>query len=134
MISNDNQQYVTVELFNSKMETLLTQIRLDNEKLRGELRQEFQAGISTLQAEIKAVDTKAQINSAKIEYLQHTFYWGFAIMTLVLTFVTVFIPYLRERKNEKQEDKQSLITEQRVQELIDQALAKRNVSASAIGK
>ena len=43
MTSNDNTQYITVELFNSKMETFIAQIRLDNEQLRNELRSEIQA-------------------------------------------------------------------------------------------
>ena len=45
MTSQDNQQYITVELFNSKMETLITQIQLGNEKLRNELRNEFNSAV-----------------------------------------------------------------------------------------
>ena len=116
MTSNDNQQYLTVEMFNSKMDTFMTQIRLENEKLRSELRAEFQAGFSTLQIQ-------TQVNSAKIEMLQHTFYWGFAIMTLVITFVAVIIPYFwRERKQKAPETTQTSLTEDRVKELISQAI------------
>ena len=84
MTSQDNPQYITIELFNSKMETFITQIRLDNEHLRNELR-----------LEIQTVSAQVQVNSAKIEMLQHTFYWGFATLALIVAFVPMF---RRERK------------------------------------
>ena len=124
MTSNDTQQYLTVELFNSKMETLLTQIKLNNETLRNELRSE-------LHSEIQVVKDIAIVNSAKIDMLQHIFYWGFAIMTLVIAVVTVFVPYfLRERK-EKIQDEKSVLTENRVQDMISQALADFNSRGKA---
>ena len=93
----------------------MTQIRLENEKLRSELRSEFQAGFATLQ-------TQSQVNSAKIEMLQHTFYWGFGIMTAVIALITFFVPFFRrERKEKKQE--QQIITEEKVQSMISQALS-----------
>ena len=134
MTSNDNQQYLTVEMFNSKMDTLLTQIRLENEKLRTELKAEISDVRSDLHAEIQAVrsdlhaeilDVRAdvRVNSAKIEMLQHSLYWGFAIMTLVITFVAVIIPYFwRERKQKAPETTQTSLTEDRVKELISQAI------------
>ena len=112
MTSNDNPQYITVELFNSKMETFITQIKLDNEQLRNELnskidnvrnelnskidstqaelRAEMQAGFTYLHNEVQAVSAQVQVNSAKIEMLQHTFYWGFAILALIVAFVPMF--------------------------------------------
>ena len=112
MTSNDNQQYLTVDMFNSKMETFMTQIRLENEKLRGELK-----------TEIQAVHTQVQVNTARIDMLQHTFYWGFAIMTVVIAVVAVFVPYFfREHKEKEQEQKQPGLTEERVQDMIAQAL------------
>ena len=80
MTSNDNPQYITVELFNSKMETFITQIRLDNERLCNELNSK----IDSIQANLH---TEIQVNSAKIEMLQHTFHWGFAILALIVAFV-----------------------------------------------
>lgn len=135
LTSNDNQQYITIELFNSKMENLITLIQLGNEKLRNEmnakidnsisgLRSDFQSGFSELRNEIRAVDTNVKVNSAKIEMLEHTFYWGFALMTLVITIVAVFVPYfLRERKDKKHElPVQPVLTEEKVQDLIAKAL------------
>ena len=158
MISNDNQQYLTVELFNSKMDTFMAQIKLGNEQLRNELnskidnvqsglnskidsvqsslRSEFQVGFNNLHNEIQTVDTNVQVIAAKNEMLAHTFYWGFAIMTLVITFVAVFIPYfIRERKEKKLQDDKNILSEQKVQDMItktvDEAVAKalRNLGA-----
>lgn len=135
LTSNDNQQYITIELFNSKMENIITLIQLGNEKLRNEmnakidnsisgLRSDFQSGFSELRNEIRAIDTNVKVNSAKIEMLEHTFYWGFALMTLVITIVAVFVPYfLRERKDKKHElPVQPVLTEEKVQDLIAKAL------------
>ena len=111
MTSNDNQQYLTVDMFNSKMETFMAQIKLENEKLRSELK-----------TEIQAVNSLVQVNTARIDMLQHTFYWGFAIMTLVIAVVAFFVPYfLRERK-EKIQDEKSVLTEEKVQDMISRTV------------
>lgn len=115
MTSNDNQQYITVELFNSKMETFITQIRLDNEQLRNELR-----------AEIQSVAAQVQVNSAKIEMLQHTFYWGFAI----LAFIAAFVPLIKHERKEKEQP----ITRESILEIVNEAIAKAISNIGAIGK
>ena len=129
MISNDNQQYITIELFNAKMDTLLTQIQLNNEKLRSELRSEFQSEISALRSDMHTgfltLQTQTQVNSAKIEMLQHTFYWGLGIMTVVIALITIFVPSLSQHF--KQKDKGEKLSEQTltredVQDMISQAL------------
>ena len=119
MTSNDKQQYITVELFNSKMDTLLTQIKLENEKLRSELHNEIQA-----------VRDIAIVNSAKVDMLQHTFYWGFGIMALVISIVSIFVPhFLQERKEQKQEQtQQQFTTRNEVQDMIAQALGSRKAT------
>ncbi len=130
MISNDNQQYITIELFNSKMEAFTAQIRLGNEQLRNELnakidgvqsnlRSEMQTGFSALQTQIQAVDANVQVNAAKIEMLQHTFYWGFAILAFIAAFVPLF---RRERKEKIQEDEQP-VTRANVIEIVNEAVA-----------
>ena len=113
MTSNDNQQYLTVELFNSKIDTLMTQIQLGNEKLRNELHSEIQ--------DVKSI---ALVNSAKSEMLQHTFYWGFGIMTLIIALVAIFVPYLMLlRREKKQEQNQPVLTEQKVQDMINTSIS-----------
>lgn len=115
MTSNDNQQYITVELFNSKMETLITQIKLDNEQLRSELK-----------AEIQAVNANVQVNAAKIELLQHTFYWGLAI----LAFIAAFVPLFRRERKEKEQ----FITREGVLEIVNEAIAKAISNIGTVGK
>ena len=118
MTSNDKQQYITVELFNSKMDTLLTQIKLENEKLRSELHNEIQTGLS-------ALNTQIQVNSAQIAELHHFMYWGFALLTIVTAIIPLF---RRERKEQTKEHTQSTLTEDRVQDMIAQALANRKAA------
>ena len=129
MTSNDNQQYITVELFNSKMDTLLTQIRFENEKLRSELKTEIQAVRSELHNEIQtglsSLNTQIQVNSAQIAELHHFMYWGFALLTIVTAIIPLF---RRERKEQTKEHTQSTLTEDRVKDLIAQALANRKAA------
>ena len=136
MTSNDNQQYITAELFNSKMETFIAQIKLDNEQLRNELnskidvvqngfRAEFQTGFATLHSEIQSVAAQVQVNSAKIEMLQHTFYWGFAILAFIAAFVPLF---KREHKEEK------ALTHESVLEIVNEAIAKYMRNINVVGK
>ena len=137
MTSNDNQQYITVELCNSKMETLITQIQLGNERLRNELnskiddvKSEIRDVKSELYSEIQAVDTNVKVNSAKTEMLGHYMYWGFAIMTVIITIIAIFVPYfLSTRKDKKQNenDVSHVLTEDKVRYLINEALHNMNI-------
>ncbi len=139
MTSQDNQQYITIELFNSKMETFLAQIRLDNERLRNKLNSkidsvqsslhseiqgvqtslhsEIQGVQASLHTEIQALSTQVNVNSVKIEMLQHTFYWGFAILALIVAFVPMF---RRERKERQQEP---ALTREKVQEIVREIMS-----------
>lgn len=147
MTSNDQQQYLTVDIFNSRMDTLMAQIRLENEKLRSELKAEIQ-GVQTdlhseiqdvrselhseiqgvrseLKAEIQDVRSIALVNSAKIDMLQHTFYWGFAIMTVVIAIIAVIVPYFLIHHKEKQQEQTQtqFTTRNEVQDIVVQALS-----------
>ncbi len=155
MTSNDNKQYITVELFNSRIDTLLTQIRLENEKLRSELKAEIQGvrndlnseiqgvrselhseiqGVrSELKAEIQDIRSISLVNSAKIDMIQHTFYWGFAIMTVVIAIVAVIVPYFLIHHKEKQQEQtqQQSVTHSEVQDMIAQALGQFQAGGKA---
>ena len=148
MTSADNQQYITVELFNSKMETFLTQIKLGNEQLRnelnakidekfgqlndkidervGQLNAKIDSVQSSLHAEIQAVAVQTQVNAAKIEMLQHTFYWGFAI----LAFIAAFVPLFRRER----EKKEQTVTRDSVLEIVNDAIAKAMRNVNIVGK
>ena len=126
MISADNQQYITVELFNSKMETFLTQIKLGNEQLRNELNAKIDEKFGQLHAEIQAVAVQTQVNAAKIEMLQHTFYWGFAI----LAFIAAFVPLFRRER----EKKEQAVTRDSVLEIVNDAVARAIRNVNVVGK
>ena len=155
MTSNDQQQYLTVDMFNSRMDTLMAQIRLENEKLRSELKAEIQGVRTDLHSEIQSVRSELHneiqgvrselkteiqdvraislVNSAKIDMLQHTFYWGFAIMTLVITIVAVIVPYFLIHHKEKQQEQtqQQSVTHSEVQDMIAQALGQFQAGGKA---
>ena len=121
MTSNDNQQYITVELFNSKMDTLLTQIKLENEKLRSELK-----------GEIQAVRDIAISNSAKIDaHWEASNIWFSVIAILVAAFgcIASFIAIFRESSKDKN------LTEQKVQSMIDASVSQavNNTLAKILG-
>ena len=126
MTSADNQQYITVELFNSKMETFLTQIKLGNEQLRNELNAKIDEKFGQLHAEIQAVAVQTQVNAAKIEMLQHTFYWGFAI----LAFIAAFVPLFRRER----EKKEQAVTRDCVLEIVNDAVARAIRNVNVVGK
>ena len=125
MTSQDNQQYLTVEMFNAKMDAFMATIRLENEKLRNELH-----------SEIKAVETEVKINSAKIADLQNSFAIYFGIATLIITFLaivkgvlTAFAPRIWAFFDRRKQD--PAVTQEQVQNMIDKAIAK---AFSSIGK
>ena len=126
MTSNDNQQYIPVELFNSKMETFIAQIRLDNEQLRNEMNSKIDSVRNELRTEIQSVAAQVQVNSAKIEMLQHTFYWGFAI----LAFIAAFVPLFKREHKEKEQ----YITRESVLEIVNEAIAKALSNVRTVGK
>lgn len=115
MTSNDKNVYIREDVFNARMERLEAIFERNIDSVKSELR-----------SEIQAVDTNVKVNSAKIEMLEHTFYWGFALMTLIIAVIAVVVPYLlKERKDKIQEKStQPVLTEQRVQEMIQNALSK----------
>ncbi|MBR0080537.1 MAG: hypothetical protein IJP69_09220 [Synergistaceae bacterium] len=97
MTSNDN--YVTIEIFNQGI-------------------QEIKNEISNLHSEIKDVKYENRLNSAKIDWLQHSIYWGFAVIAFVVAYVS-----LRPSRKEKSE-KQKFTTAEQVQEIVDNAITR----------
>ena len=60
-------------------------------------------------------------------------YWGFAVMTIIITLVAFFVPYfLMYRKDKKEKDTSHAISEDKVKQMINEAL--QNISTSTIGK
>ena len=104
MTSNDKQAFLTKEVFEAKMDAFMATIRLENEKLR-----------SQLHSEIKVVESEVRVNSAQISDLQHSVYWGFAILGIIITLAIFF----KSEKTEKKE-KKTYATVEQVQEIVKQ--------------
>ena len=97
MISSDNQQYITVELFNARMERLeaiiernLAITRADIAEFKSEIkaeisgvRSELKADIANVRSELKAeiadVRSEVRIQSTRIDNLVHWNYWFIAL-------------------------------------------------------
>ena len=95
--SADNTNYLTIESFNNKMDAIMSDIRLENEKLRNQIH-----------SEIQDIKSDVRVNTAQIADLQTSVYWGFAIMGIILTLAIFF-------KDEKTEKKQNLTENQVVE-------------------
>lgn len=115
MTSSDNQQYVTVEMFNAGIESLRAEIRRGNEQMR------------EIRAEVQALDRKVELNAHDIEHVQTSIYWGFAIMALVISlvgFVVTLAPMFKEMYKESRKsaelEKKSLKQEQEIRDLREE--------------
>lgn len=102
MTSQDNERYVTVEMFNKGIAELKAEIRRNTDEIR---------------AEIRVLEREVAVNSAKIDMLQHTFYWGLGIIAIA----AVLAPLFRRDKTEQPKPE---ITRSDVQSMIDAAISK----------
>ena len=106
MTSNDN--FVTIEIFNNGI-------------------QEIKKEISELRAEIQEIKYEEKLNSAKIDWLQHSVYWGFAIIGTIIAFVGIVIalvPFLKKEKTEQENKK--ILNENDIRNLIKNEIATAN--------
>ena len=98
MISNDS--YITIEMFNNGIH---------------EIKAEFQQFRDEFKAEIKVVEDQLMLQNAKIDWLQHSVYWGFAIIGIVIALISI-IPSKKETASHTSEwserDLRSLIREE----------------------
>ncbi|MBQ6736969.1 MAG: hypothetical protein IJM82_03465 [Synergistaceae bacterium] len=104
MTSSDN--YVTIEIFNQGIQEIKNEIS------------NIHSEISNLHSEIRDVKYENRLNSAKIDWLQHSIYWGFAVIAFVVAYVS-----LRPSRKEKSE-KQKFTTAEQVQEIVDNAITR----------
>ena len=127
MTSNDSQQYVTVEIFRSAI---------------GELRAEILSGFSEsrkenkeLRTEIQAVRENTIANGAKIDaYRDFTGIW-FTVIAVIVAFVGMVAPLLRDLyKDSRMSKRQENLTEEKVQAMIDSAIAKALSNIGTVGK
>ena len=65
--------------------------------------------------EIQDIKYQEQLNTAKIEWLQHSIYWGFAFIGIIIALISI-APFRKEKSEKKTEwterDLRSLIKEE----------------------
>ena len=82
MTSND---VITVELFNSKMETMMSQIQLGNERLRNELN----ARIDKLETRIEVLDARLTGIESRMDDLKTFMSIGFSIVAIIVALMAL---------------------------------------------
>ncbi len=108
MTSND-KQYITIELFNSKMETYTARVELGNERLRNELNTkidnmdrkltdkitDFQtqgkSQFAELHSDIQVLIARMDGLSERMGDLQNSVSWGFTLTAAIITITGVVI-------------------------------------------
>ena len=83
-------EFVKKEVFDARMDRMeallektLIEMKADNEKLHSEMNELR----SELRSEIRMLDTRVDALGSRIETVQTTVYWGFAIIAIVLAFL-----------------------------------------------
>lgn len=88
MANNDNQQYITVELYNAGNDRL--------EKRIIQLSEKQDSSFQALKAEIQTVRENTLINGAKIDaYKDFSAIW-FTVIAVIIALVGLFAPLLRD--------------------------------------
>ena len=75
------------EKLRSEVGTAISELKADNEKLHSEMNELR----SEVRSEIRMLDTRVDTLGSRIDTVQTTVYWGFAIIAIVLAFLP--IPY-----------------------------------------
>lgn len=105
MTSQDNQQYLTVDLFNAKMDAFMRTNELSFIELKNEIR----------------------LNASDIAHLQTSVYWGFAVIAIVVALIGLVValaPTFLASTKEKDYNKKNYTTAEQVQEIVDKAIAR----------
>lgn len=112
MTSQDNQQYLTADMFNAKMDAFIR----DNEKFR----QEIHSEIRVLQDDVRTLKSDTS-------HIQTSIYWGFALMTMFIalaSFLMTLAPSFLELIKNKNQSREIYPTIEQVQEIVDKAIAR----------
>ena len=130
--------YLRQDVFEAKMDAFIAEIRLMNEQLRSELKQEIQDTKAELRKEIQANTTAIQANSAaiqatnaridvtnaRLEDLYTMVYWGIGLLGLLITLAAA-APYIVKVLQSINIPKPTLTLED-VERLIDAKLQSKN--------
>ena len=117
MTSNDNQQYITVDVSKTEIGEIRTEMRSGFEQNKSEFKE--------LRSEIIAVRDIALINSAKIDaYRDFSGIW-FTVIAIVVTLVgimTTLAPMFRDMYRDAKKDKNREILRDIVREEVNLAV------------
>ena len=130
MTSSDNQQYITVELYNAGNDRLERHIIQLGEKL--------ESSVKELKAEIQAVRENTIANGAKIDaYRDFTTIW-FTVLTVVIGIIGLVAPLLRDiykdAKQSKRIDDMEEIARKVMREEIREAVRENMRTSGVLGK
>ena len=130
MTSNDNQQYITVEIFRSAIGELRTEILSGFSEARKENKE--------LRTEIQTVRENTITNGAKIDaYRDFTGIW-FTVIAVVIALVGLFAPLLRDiykdAKQSKRIDDMKEIAREVMREEIREAVHESIRASGVLGK
>ena len=97
MTSNYNQQYVTVEIFNSATSKIEERFDIIDSRF------------ISLDKTLTSIGYELRYNARDTEHLQTSVYWGFAILGIIITIVGIFAPllltmYIDTRKTKNDND------------------------------
>ena len=124
------------------MEKTLTEMKADNAKLRGEmqesnaqLRSEMRENIAALdnkiessnaqlRSEIRVLDTRIDGLNARIDSVQTTVYWGFALMGIVVAMLGFFITFAPSIWGILRRRRKASVSKKEVENLISASLDK----------
>ena len=123
--------YLRQDVFDAKMDAFMAEIRLMNEQLRSELKQEIQDTKAELRKEIQANSTAIQatnaridVTNARLEDLYTMVYWGIGLLGLLITLAAA-APYIVKVLQSINIPKPTLTLED-VERLIDAKLQAKN--------
>ena len=131
--SNDIHEgvYLRQDVFEAKMDAFMAEIRLMNQQLKSELKQDIQSVKEELRKDIQANSTAIQANSAaiqttnaRLDELKTAVYWGIGLLGLLITLAAV-APYIVKVLQSINIPKPTLTLED-VERLIDAKLQARN--------
>ena len=101
------EEYVSKEVFDARMDRMeallektlievtseVGQLRADMETKMSQLRADVNDKFGTLQSEIRVLDTRINGLDSRIDSVQTTVYWGFALMGLFVALLGFFITF-----------------------------------------
>lgn len=130
MTSNDNQHYVTIDIFRTTIGDLRTEILSGFSETRKENKE--------LRTEIQSVKENTIVNSAKIDdYKDFTGIW-FTVIAVIIGIVGLFAPLLRDiykdAKQSKRINDMKEIAREVMREEIREAVRESMRASGVIGK